>query len=332
MRFSAATRPDGAFQEPVTAEQVTAMCVRAFGAAPVVVEELTGGLYNNTYRVDTGAAAPVILRVAPRAGGQFRVERALMRNEHAALPHFAPIAAMMPRTLFADWTHDLIDRDYTWQTALDGVPAAEGIKRYPRGEWTPFYRQLGAIARRVHDVRGHRFGPVAGPTFDTWSAAVLAAFDDIAADLHDVGLDNRDVAEVTATARRGAEVLDEVTRPHLLHGDLWTPNVMLADGAPEPTITGVLDHDRASWGDPAADWPIFVLTQRPPEARVAFRETYGPDTSTPGGRWRALIYRARHIATARLERHRIGATDRLPASYADMEAVLRDLAVAEQSD
>jgi aminoglycoside phosphotransferase (APT) family kinase protein len=308
-------------QESVSAGQVTLMCRRAFGTAPVAVTELPGGLYNSTYKVDIGQARPVVLRVAPRPELQYRIEHALMRNEHAALPYFAPIATIMPRTLFADWTHEVIGRDYLWQTMLDGVPAIEGIKRYPRERWTEFYRQLGTIARKIHDVRGRRFGPVAGPASARWSEDVRSSFEKIAADLRDAGLDAADVDQVIDIAEAGAAVLDEITEPRLLHGDLWTPNVMLEPDA--LTITGVLDHDRASWGDPAADWPIFVAEQRPAAAQ-AFRETYGHE-DTEASRWRGLIYRAKHIGTVRLERHRLGKHSKLPASYADMQEVIAEL-------
>lgn len=43
-----------------------------------------------------------------KPGRQSRSERALMRNEHTSLPFFAPIAAMMPRTLFMDWTRKIV--------------------------------------------------------------------------------------------------------------------------------------------------------------------------------------------------------------------------------
>ncbi|CAL9675435.1 hypothetical protein [Streptomyces sp. enrichment culture] len=40
-------------------------------------------------------------------------------------------------------------------------------------------------------------------------------------------------------------MLDEVTEPRLLTGDLWTVNCLLDRVAAEPVITGVLDFDRA---------------------------------------------------------------------------------------
>lgn len=110
-------------------------------------------------------------------------------------------------------------------------------------------------------------------------------------------------------------------------GDLWVPNVMLALDAPEPTITGVLDHDRASWGDPAADWTIFIADQRPDTERAAFWEAYGAPHETAPAVWRALIYRARHVSAIRLERHRLRRHTKIAGSYAEMREVLDLLAV-----
>ena len=293
---------------------------RRAGFDVVTSVELGGGLYNNTYRVGIGQERPVILRVAPDAGKQARIERFLMRNEYLSLPFFSSLSDMMPRMLFADWTHDILDRDYVWQSLLDGVAGADGLKAYPRSEWAAFYRQMGTLARRVHAVRGERFGMVRGPLFDRWSEAILVSLHDTAADLDDAGLDSRDVREVTHIVEQSSDILDEITEPRLLHGDLWLPNVMFAAGAPEPTVTGIFDHDRASWGDPAADWPIYVARQR--AERDPFWETYGRPADTQENTWRALVYQARHLGAVRLERHRLGRHDRIAATYEEMRGVV----------
>jgi aminoglycoside phosphotransferase (APT) family kinase protein len=327
VEFRSIERAPGAFQQPVTAEQIRAVCRRAFGATARVVSavELGNGMYNSTYRVDLGAGLPVILRVAPEPARQSRIERELMRNEHASVPYLTPIAPLMPRTLAIDFTHEVIGRDYLFQTMLDGIPAPDGLAAYPRPEWASFFRQMGTVARDIHAVRGRRFGPVNGPAFTAWSEAVVASLDDAAADLDDVGLDATDVRELAAAADRHRAVLDEITEPRLLHGDLWTVNVMIDPGAPEPTISGVFDCDRTSWGDPDSDWTIFMAGRRPGTERDAFWETYGSRSSTPGAAWRALLYRARHIAAVRLERHRLGNSEAVPDTYDDMRDVLAHL-------
>lgn len=299
------------------------MCRRAFGSAVEVgsAVELGLGAYNSTYRLELIGLGPVILRVAPEPGRQYRIERELMRNEHATLPFLASLGPLLPRTLAIDFTHELLGRDYLFQTVVSGVPAPDGLNRYPRPEWAGFYRQLGSLTRLVHDVRGQRFGPIAGPAFDSWSQALIAYFTDAVADLGDAGLDGDDIAEVAVAAHRHRQVLDEITEPRLLHGDLWTVNVLLDPDAAEPSITGVVDSDRAIWGDPLADWPIRQAGQRPGTERDAFWDSYGQLPATPADQLRALFYRARHLSAIRLERHRLGSSN-LKQTYAEGRELL----------
>lgn len=329
MEFRPIERAADAFQQSVTPEQIEEMCRRAFGSCVQVSSavELGNGMYNNTYRVEIGADRPVILRVAPARARQYRIERHLMRNEYASVPYLAPIGAMIPRTLAVDFTHEIIDRDYLWQTMLDGVEGPEGIGNYPRPQWTSFFRQMGEITSSIHSVRGERFGPVAGPGFGAWSEALFAFFADLAADLDDVGLDSADVREVAAEAEKDRAVLDEITEPRLLHGDLWTVNVMMGPGAAEPTIVGVFDNDRTCWGDPASDWTIYMAARKPGTERDAFWESYGPLSTAPSALRRSLFYRAKHIGAIRLERHRLGNADSVPETYGQMRDVLEELRV-----
>ncbi|GAA0924487.1 hypothetical protein GCM10009549_45110 [Streptomyces thermoalcalitolerans] len=303
------------------------MCRRAFGDAvvPVSAVELGTGMYNNVYRVAlAGRDRPVILRVAPTEERQFRSERHLMRNEHASQPWLAPIAHLMPQVIAVDWTGQVIGRDWMIQTYLDGVPAPEHLGSYPRSTWPGFFRQMGAITRAVHDVRGPHFGPVAGPAFATWSEAVIASLEDIAADLDGVGLDSADVRKVAAAAGQGRAVLDEVTEPCLLTGDLWTVNTLLDRDADVPTISGVLDFDRCTFGVPEADWTIRMASAKSDE-RTAFWEVYGQLDRSAAAVWRSRIYEARHLGAIRLERYRLGKTDAVAESYGAMADLLAEL-------
>ncbi len=327
MEFNAIARDRVAFQQPVTQTNLQALACRAFGAGTEVqsATELSGGHYNTTFDVRIRGHAPLILRVAPEPARQSRLEYALMRNEYASLPYFASLRDMFPQIMFADWTHDLIDRDYLWQTRLNGVPGLIGIKAYPRTHWLPLYQQLGSLTRQVHQVRGTRFGSVAGPYFDIWSEFVLATLDASIGDLADAGLDTSDVTNVIKAVERQPELLDEIKESRLLHGDLWTGNLLLADGAVEPTVVGVVDNDRASWGDPAADWGCTVILSKSTEAQAAFAEAYGAVADTPAARWRALVYRAMHLIAGRLERHRLGNSNEVTASYDELRSVLQQL-------
>lgn len=324
MDYQPIPRPPDAFQQPVTPEEIEVICRRTFGSGTQVTTaaELGGGMYNTTLRVHvSGEERPVILRVAPPPHKQFRSERALMRNEFATLPYLAPIAPLMPRLIAADFTHEVIGRDVMVQTLLDGIPAAEQLGTYPRSSWPGFFRQLGEVARTVHAVRGPHFGPVAGPGYTTWSAALTAAFTDIAADLDAARLDATDLRKVADLVDQHRGTFDEITEPRLLSGDFWTINCLMDAPTPVPTLSGVIDFDRTLWGDPAADWTIRMAKAKPDE-REAFWKTYGAQAPSDAMTWRSKIYEARHLGAVRLERHRLGNREGVLNSYEAMAQVL----------
>jgi aminoglycoside phosphotransferase (APT) family kinase protein len=310
----------------LSAAEIAAVCRRAFGGVvPVRAVELGYAGYNSVYRVElAGRDEPVVLRVAPQESAQFGSEWRLMRNEYAAVPWLAVVAELMPRVLAVDWSHDIVDRDWMIQTCLPGVPAPEHLGRYPRSGRTTFFRQLGAITRAVHDVRGPYFGRVDGPPYASWSEVVIASFTQIADDLEQAGLDCADVRKAAELAAQGRAMLDDVREPRLLTGDLWTVNCLLDAEAPEPLISGVLDFDRTGFGDPAADWTIR-MAQAKDDEREAFWESYGALDRSPAATWRAAIYEARHLAAIRLERHRLSKPHAVRESYNAMAKTLAEL-------
>jgi aminoglycoside phosphotransferase (APT) family kinase protein len=326
MEYCSIERPAGAFQLPVTPQDILAMSQRAFGRDTEVVSahELSGGLYNSTYSIEIKGGSRVILRVAPKADRQSRLERRLMRNEYAATPYFAPLAHMIPRILFADWTGELTCRDYMFQTRLDGLPAADGLKLYPRASWGAYYRQLGSITAEIHKIRGERFGPVYSHGFTKWSDSVLAVLANIIADMIEFRLDAHDFRQAFAAITLNSDLLDEITEPRLLHGDLWTPNILLAEDGREPRIVGLVDHDRAWWGDPAADWSFSVLAGNA-EAKAAFLSTYGRIAVNDAVQWRSTVYRMLHLGAVRLERRRTGEFSKIAESYDEMRRLLKQL-------
>lgn len=325
MRLHSVERDQGAFQQALTSSEVVAICRRAFGENTRATDAVELGLggYNTVYRVEL-ESGPVILRVAPRESVQYGSERQLMRNEYAATPWLAAIAPLMPRILAVDWSHDIVDRDWMIQTCLSGLPAPEHLGHYPRSGRTTFFRQLGEITRSVHDVRGPYFGRPAGPTCTSWSAVVVASFEQIADDLEQAGLDAADVRTAAAVATRDRALLDEIREPRLLTGDLWTVNCLLDAEAPEPLISGVVDFDRAEFGDPAADWTIRMVQARTDE-REAFWDSYGALDPSPEAAHRARIYEARHLAAIRLERHRLTKPDPVRETYPTLAKVLTTL-------
>ncbi len=298
------THTPGDLRQPLAHDDIVALCRRAFGYGTRVesARELGGGEYNTTYLVRIVGMEPAILRVAPPPGARlFGDERDLMRKEQAIQPYFASIATLMPRTLLVDFTRQLIDRDYMFQTYMRGERWLEVEHELTPAEDEALWRQFARIARGIHDVEGERFGyPYPGPRFPSWSLAVLDAVDRGASGMEEGGLDTTDILAVRRVVTENRGVFDEITRPRLTHGDLWPFNMLIERGPDGAAIVAVIDADRAWWCDPMADWTAHLFriktSPRMSRNRAIYWDEYGPCPQGPGADLRALVYDGIHTS------------------------------------
>ncbi len=102
-------------------------------------------------------------------------------------------------------------------------------------------------------------------------------------------------------------------------------NILVKRDEEEPRIVAVLDSDRTSWGDPMADWTMFLLHRNAGTEVGAFWETYGQPKKSLGTQFRTLIYQGRYVGRARLEHHRLHHQEIVKRSYQDMQTVIEAL-------
>jgi aminoglycoside phosphotransferase (APT) family kinase protein len=300
-------RPSGDTLNTLTAEQILAMCQRAFGSGIQVVSarELAGGTFNRTFLV-TLPDQQVILRIAPHPTKELVWhEKGLMRREHHIQPFFAAVAQLMPRTLLTDFTRQVIDCDYVFQSFITGERWEDVAESLTAPESARLWESFGQITRTIHDTVGTTFGgPYPMIEFQTWSETILYRFERVMQAMREAHLDMTDMRSVFAAVQKHTAVLNAVKQPCLLHGDLWLFNILIqrdSTGA-APKIAGILDADRAWWGDPLADWTMFVLAKSAsPENRSlqdCFWRGYGEIEQRPGLEFRKAVYEAMHIGTA----------------------------------
>jgi aminoglycoside phosphotransferase (APT) family kinase protein len=326
--FRPIERPDGDSHEPVTAEQVLALCRRVLSESTGIRSaiEMGWGSYNTAFRVGLAEGPTVVLRIAPSPGKQMRSERHWLRSEYAATPWLTGLGSLVPRVLGADFTHQVIGRDYLVQSFLPGVPAPDKLPAYDRTLWPGFFGQLGAITRRVHNVVGESWGPLAAPADARWSDALLRSLIDSRADLTGWSLPADDVARLCAVIERRRDRVDDIGGPRLLHGDLWTANILLDPHATEPAVTGVVDGDRSWWGDPLADWAVYRAESRAvPAERDAFWQAYGGRPAGSDAEWRLVLYRGRHLVAERVEAVRNGHFDHVDRTVTELGYLLSAL-------
>jgi aminoglycoside phosphotransferase (APT) family kinase protein len=299
MEYTIIQREPGVFQQSVPLHQMQAMCERAFGPRPPItsIREQGGGQFNNTYLVHMADHDPIILRVAPPPERcQFWHEKFLMRRELSIQPFLAPIAPLLPRVIMADFTHQLIDRDYMFETCMPGEPWLSISKDLAPGERDELWRQFGRLVKTISSVQGEAFGLIDyGPQFFTWSLTIIDWLDRTIADAQSYNLDTMLLQTLLSIVYNNRALLDEITRPRLLHGDLWSFNLLVEQREKRPQIVAVLDADRGSWGDPMADWTFFLLSHRASAREQAlFWQEYGIAEQGTGAQFRAQVYEGLH--------------------------------------
>lgn len=263
------------------------------------LERLTGGLFATTFRATLDDGTRVVVKTAPTATDRLlSYERDLLRTEAlvyglaAARPEL-----LMPRVLLTDFTRVLVPSDVVVASHLDGVPltSLDEDGQQPAHVRARVEPQLGAVMARLHAVTGERFGypnAATGLVGATWPEAFGRIVEALLADAAAWGTDVPAEA-VRAALRRHHAALAEVVRPALVHTDLWSGNLFVAPGSLE--LTGVIDPERAVWGDPLlelAGADQLGLGPVPP-ALVAGYAAAGGDLAlgTPAGDTRLLLYR-----------------------------------------
>ncbi|AZP19155.1 aminoglycoside phosphotransferase family protein [Streptomyces aquilus] len=236
--------------------------------------ELTDGCYNTAYRVRLDDGRPAIVKLAPPPDVPvLRYERGIMATEamvYRRLTELPEGQVPGPELLYAD-------DEFLMVSLLDGTPWDKVAKTLSPAATGTLRRELGAVTARLNTLVSEdgRFGyPAAasGLSAPDWRTAFTTMVDAL---LEDAAHWNSDLPEEPDTIRKlvaeGGYALDEVTEPRLVHFDLWPGNVFV-DGGDHPRVTGLIDHERAFWGDPAAEL-----------ISLAFGGDAGPDSDVVTG-------------------------------------------------
>lgn len=268
------------------------------------VERLTGGMFATSYRVTLDDGTRVIVKTAPTAtDALLTYEHDLVRSEaHVYRLAEEHPALLMPRVLLTDFTRTDLPSDALVVSHLPGVPLvdvgfgpADEDPRAARAE-----HELGAYMARLHTAGlpapDGGFGypnPAAGLNRRTWRETFTAMVEAVLTDAPRWGV-VLPADEVRAALRRHGDVLDDVTSPALVHTDLWAGNLFVEPSTGE--IVGVIDPERAFWGDPlhelvGADCHNVGPVNPRVLAGYASVVPGGIDVTSPSAQTRLTLYR-----------------------------------------
>ncbi|TCM48173.1 phosphotransferase family protein [Kribbella sp. VKM Ac-2568] len=220
-------------------------------------EELTEGTFNTVYRIGR-PDGDLILKLSPDPDAPgLTYEQDLIHTE-AEFYRAALGQAPVPEVV-----HE--GEDYLLMTALPGTTLqSAGADAGVRGE-------LGGIVASLHEVTGTGFGYPQKGLVQRWSEAFLSMVDDVLGDAERYAVRlPRPAEQIWQAALDRKDLLDDVRTPRLIHFDLWDGNVLVEDGR----ITGLVDGERAFWGDPVAEFVSLSLLSSLDEELLA---GYGSD-------------------------------------------------------
>jgi aminoglycoside phosphotransferase (APT) family kinase protein len=249
------------------------------------------GKFNTTYFVE-GGPVPLVLRIAP-PDDPTRVlfyEQRMMRQEpalHALLRERTDVP--VPAILAHDFSGREIDRDYLLMEWMPGTPIS-GLANLTRRALDDILHEVGRCLRQVHGLTGDRYGYVGEhrpmePQCD-WPSAFAVMWNKLLDDIERCGGYSPD--EATRLRRlldRHMNVFDRAVAVSLLHMDVWAENILADERG---LLTGLIDWDRALWGDPEIEFAVLDYCGI---SEPAFWEGYGAVRDrSPGAEARRVFY------------------------------------------
>lgn len=275
---------------PITREVAAQIAADAFdGAALLDLSECTEGWFNAVHLLTMVDGRRAILKVAPPPDvAVLRYERDIMAAEVAIMRLVGEHTDVpIPHVLWHDTScmrvpSELFLMEVLPGQLLSGVRAQLTLEQQQRID-----TQVAAMLRQINAQTRVGFGLAApsAPVFDRWSDAFVQMVDDVLADGEAAGVTLPVAADrIRAVVSDAAGLLDEITEARLVHWDLWDGNVLVDPGSMQ--VTGLIDFERAVWGD-----PVMELQFRAAAADPAFADAYGSrPMDAPGAPRRRLLY------------------------------------------
>ena len=230
------------------------------------ITELTGGMFNAIYRIErknekdavilkVGVIPDTTLLTYERDIMPVEVECYRMIREQTTVP--------VPEVLAYDFSKRYIESNYFFMTELKGELFSKVMKKMGQENADRIREELAGYLYQIHGVKGKYFGYFTKDErrqYSTWKEAFFHMFRQILAD----GREHRvklPYARIMAALQRYEGCLEDVTEPVLVEYDCHEGNIFVKKTGNSYTIEGILDFERAFWGDPIADFPTaFVFT------------------------------------------------------------------------
>jgi aminoglycoside phosphotransferase (APT) family kinase protein len=262
---------------------------------------LSGGTFNSVSLVRLADGRRLVVKLAPDpAQPVLRYERGILATEamYYRLAGQYP-GVTVPSVIGVDPGDGIAAGGYLVMSECAGSPWHELIPRPDGRERDELRAELGRQVAILHGITGSGFGYPSlslAPLRTSWRVAFLEMVDAAVADAERFAVPlPRPGPGIRERFAAQAPVLDEVPTPVLVHFDLWDGNILIDASPGRPRIGGLIDAERAFWGDPLAEFvslAMFADIEQDAAFLGGYRSAGGVATFDAAARLRLSLYRA----------------------------------------
>lgn len=265
---------------PVSEEDLDRISRELLGAGVHEVLPFGDGWYNAAYGLTLADGRRGVIKIAPPESIEVMCyEKDILASEVKTMKRLEGLIPL-PSILAEDVEGRMIGRPLYIMEWLAGKPLNHCYEALGSERLGKVREEAGKIVKRVSSITGCSYGMVAGPFFDTWKEAFTQLFLDVLSDGEMKSVD-LPYALLRRVLDKGQSCLEAVTQPQLVHWDLWDGNIFVD---PEGRITGIIDFERARYGDPLMEHGFMEGHE---EFRCGFGES---EITTPTGQLRRKLY------------------------------------------
>ncbi len=229
------------------------------------------GKFNTSYFVHA-QGQEFVLRIAPAQDAVFVFYERDMMKQEPGIHHLLLEKTSVPvaRILAFDNSHDVIDHDFLLMERLPGNPLSASF--FP--DEKKALRQVGESLVQAHQLSSEKYGYLGEHAPMTpqpsWNEAFLLMWRKLIEDVAAVGYYTSEEGDwLLSLLDEHLSLFDRKVSSGLLHMDVWGQNILVDNTG---KLTGLVDWDRALWGDPEIEFAVLDYCGI---SRPAFWEGYG---------------------------------------------------------
>lgn len=275
----------------VSIETAQAIATAHFGGQAKInrYTELTEGMYNSAYLIEFADGQKLVMKIAPPDHVKvLRYEKNIMKTDVEVLRLIrAQTQVPVPEVFAYDTSRRLMENDYYLMAFAPGMGLHKLRPNLSAADQHAIDFRTGEYLCQINAIPGSSFGYFSQLELHlpTWRETFKGMIKLVLQDGRDAGVELPLPYEMIPSQLQAFySVLDEVTQPALVHWDLWDGNIFVDPETKE--ITGILDCERALWGDPLMEVNFGAFGLNP-----ALLQGYGADLlSTPNAKVRRTLY------------------------------------------